>query len=27
LFQAPKILLNVEIIEAAILKPIDENGM
>jgi hypothetical protein len=27
LFQAPKIILNVEVIEAMILKPADANGM
>jgi hypothetical protein len=27
LFQAPKVLLNVEVIEATILKPTDANGM
>jgi hypothetical protein len=27
LFQAPKVLLNVEVTEATILKPTDANGM
>jgi hypothetical protein len=27
LFQAPTFLLNVEVIEATILKPVDANGM